>query len=247
MPPSPQRRLTDSEIQWKDFDRRAAIVSQDLHPHPEPGAVSVLIVDDHPLLRAGLKTTLSQSGICCAIGEAGTGAEALQMLRESRWDVVLLDIAMPGMDGVDTLKEIRLINPDLPVLILSMYPEQQYAVNLMRAGAGGYLCKDRAPQCLIDAIAVLGRGQRYVSPELAERIADNLDRDSGEVPHASLSQREFQVFRKLAEGVAVSQIAAELELSVKTISTYRSRILDKMKMKTNADLTYYATKNGLLG
>jgi DNA-binding NarL/FixJ family response regulator len=206
----------------------------------------ILIADDHQIVRAGLKTLLAGYDDFAVAGEAGSGAEAIRMVRDADFDIVLLDITMPDMNGVDTLKQIKRARPELPVLILSMHPEDQYAVNLLRAGASGYVCKEGAPDQLVTAIRTVVQGRRYVSQALGEQLAAGLNGDTQKPLHIELSEREFQVFCKLAAGQAVSQIATELFLSVKTVSTYRSRILEKMKMKTNADLTYYAIKNGLI-
>lgn len=206
----------------------------------------ILIADDHQIVRAGLRTLLAEFPDFSVNGEAGSGIEAIKMVREADWEVVLLDISMPDMNGVDTLKQIKRAKPDLPVLILSMHPEDQYAVNLMRAGASGYVCKEGAPDQLVTAIRTVTQGRRYISPALGEILAADLNGSGQKSLHSELSEREFQVFCKLAAGQAVSDIANELFLSVKTVSTYRSRILEKMAMKTNADLTYYAIKNGLI-
>ncbi len=206
----------------------------------------ILVADDHQIVRAGLKTLLAEYEDLSVTGEAGSGAETIKMVRESEFDIVLLDISMPDMNGVDTLKQIKRAKPQLAVLILSMHPEDQYAVNLLRAGASGYVCKEGAPEQLVTAIRTVAQGRRYVSPALGEQLAAGLNADTQRPLHIDLSEREFQVFCKLSAGQAVSAIATELFLSVKTVSTYRSRILDKMKMKTNADLTYYAIKNGLI-
>jgi DNA-binding NarL/FixJ family response regulator len=221
-----------------------AILAAKIEPMPKP--ICILIADDHQIVRTGIRAMLSAHELSWEIGEAESGAEVLQKVQDSSWDVVLLDISMPGMNGVDTLKQIKQARPHLPALILSMYSEEQYATNLLRAGADGYICKAGGSPQLIDAILAVASGKRYVSPAFAERLAAAQANDNGQPPHSLLSQREFQVFCKLAGGRAVSEIAGDLELSVKTVSTYRSRILEKMKMKTNADLTYYATKNGLL-
>jgi DNA-binding NarL/FixJ family response regulator len=159
---------------------------------------------------------------------------------------VLLDISMPDMNGIDTLKQIKRSKPDLPVLILTMHPEDHYAINLLRAGANGYVCKECAPEQLVGAIRTVASGRRYVSPALGDQLAGDLSGDGQNALHTELSEREFQVFCKLAAGQAVSEIADELFLSVKTVSTYRSRILEKMGMKTNANITYYAIKHGLI-
>ena len=206
----------------------------------------ILVADDHQIVRAGIKNLLSEHQEFTVAGEAGSGAEAIKMVRASDWDLVLLDITMRDMNGVDTLQQIKRIKPALPVLILSMHPEDQYAINLLRAGANGYVCKECAPEQLIGAIRTVIAGRRYVSPMLGDQLAGDLSGDTQKAQHTELSEREFQVFCKLAAGQAVSEIADELFLSVKTISTYRSRILEKMGLKTNADLTYYAIKHGLI-
>lgn len=208
--------------------------------------IRILIADDHAIVRAGLQTLLSGLPDMEVGGEAGSGDEAVKMVRGGEWDVVLLDISMPEKSGVDTLTEIKRHRPDLPVVMLSMHPESQYAVSLLRAGASGYVSKDGAPEELVHAIRTVAAGRRYVSATLGELLAADLDH-SGERPlHGSLSEREFQIFCKLAAWQPVSRIAEELFLSVKTVSTYRTRVLEKMGMKTNADLTYYAIKNGLI-
>ncbi|HWP87001.1 MAG TPA: response regulator transcription factor [Burkholderiales bacterium] len=206
----------------------------------------ILVADDHQIVRAGLKNLLSEYKEFTVAGEAGSGTDALKMVRESDWDVVLLDISMPDMNGIDTLKQIKRSKPDLPVLILTMHPEDHYAINLLRAGANGYVCKECAPEQLVGAIRTVASGRRYVSPALGDQLAGDLSGDGQNALHTELSEREFQVFCKLAAGQAVSEIADELFLSVKTVSTYRSRILEKMGMKTNANITYYAIKHGLI-
>jgi DNA-binding NarL/FixJ family response regulator len=168
------------------------------------------------------------------------------MVRESDWDVVLLDISMPDMNGIDTLKQIKHWKPRLPVLILTGHPEENYAINLLRAGARGYLRKECTPEDLVDAIRTVVSGRRYVSPALRDQLAAELSGEGQNALHTELSQREFQIFCKLADGQAVSEIAKDLFLSVKMVSTYRARILEKMGMKTNAQVTYYAIKHGLI-
>lgn len=208
--------------------------------------IRILIVDDHAIVRAGLRQFIADQRDMLVAGEAGTGAEAIALVRSQAFDVVLLDIAMPDRNGIDTLKAIRQLRPALPVLILSGHAEEQYAINLMRAGACGYLSKEAASTELVGAVRTAVQGRKYVSPTLAQMLAEGLS-GTGEAPlHGALSQREFQVFRKLAGGQPVSRIADELALSVKTVSTYRARVLEKMGMKSNADLTYYAVKNGLI-
>jgi len=208
--------------------------------------IRILIADDHAIVRAGLKQFVADQADMSVAGEAATGAETVSLVRNEAYDVVLLDISMPDRNGVDTLKQLKQIRPEMPVLMLSAHAEEQYAVNLLRAGAAGYVSKETASTQLVQAIRTVTRGRKYVSPDLAQVLADGVT-GQGEAPlHASLSQREFQIFCKLAGGMPVSKIAQELFLSVKTVSTYRSRVLEKMGMKTNADLTYYAIKNRLI-
>ena len=208
--------------------------------------IRILIADDHAIVRAGLKQFVADQADMSVVGEAATGAETVSLVRTEPYDVVLLDISMPDRNGVDTLKQLKQIRPEMPVLMLSAHAEEQYAVNLLRAGAAGYVSKETASTQLVQAIRTVTRGRKYVSPDLAQVLADGVT-GQGDAPlHASLSQREFQIFCKLAGGMPVSKIAAELFLSVKTVSTYRSRVLEKMAMKTNADLTYYAIKNNLV-
>ncbi len=208
--------------------------------------IRILVADDHAIVREGLKQILLGVEDMHVGGEACTGKEALTKIRESDWDVVLLDISMPDKNGIDTLKQIRQERPGLPVLILSMFPEDQYAVSLLRAGAAGYMTKESAPSQLVNAIRKVAQGKKFISGTLAETLALELGGDIDKPMHESLSEREFQIFRKLAVGQTASKIAEELFISVKTVSTYRARILQKMKMKTNADLTYYAIKSGLV-
>jgi DNA-binding NarL/FixJ family response regulator len=208
--------------------------------------IRILIADDHAIVRAGLKEFVAGEIDMEVAGEAATGAQVIDLVRGGAFDVVLLDIAMPDRNGVDTLKTLKALRPELPVLILSGFAEKQYAVNLLRAGASGYLNKEAAPSQLVGAIRTVAQGRKYVSPQLAEILADGVSGDAERPPHAGLSQREFQIFCKLAAGASVSRIAEELFLSVKTVSTYRTRILEKMGLESNADLTYYAIKNGLI-
>jgi len=208
--------------------------------------IRILIADDHAIVRAGLKQFIADQVDMEVAAEAASGAEAIAAVRAGDFDVVLLDISMPDKNGIDTLKTLRHVKPELPVLMLSAYAEDQYAVNLLRAGASGYLNKEAASTQLVGAIRTVVQGRKYVSPSLAQILADGVSGDADRPLHAELSQREFQIFCKLAAGAAVSKIADELNLSVKTVSTYRTRILEKMAMKSNADLTYYAIKNGLI-
>ena len=208
--------------------------------------IRILIADDHAIVRAGLRQFIADHQDMQVAAEASTGAEAIAAVRAQEFDVVLLDISMPDKNGIDTLKTIKHVRPELPVLMLSAYAEDQYAVNLLRAGAAGYLNKEAASQQLVGAIRTVVLGRKFVSPTLAQILADGVSGDADRPLHAELSQREFQIFCKLAAGAAVSKIADELNLSVKTVSTYRTRVLEKMAMKSNADLTYYAIKNGLI-
>lgn len=208
--------------------------------------IRILIADDHAIVRAGLRQFIADQADMSIAGEAATGAETVSLVRAEPFDVVLLDISMPDRNGVDTLKQLKQIRPEMPVLMLSAHAEEQYAVNLLRAGAAGYVGKDSASTQLVSAIRTVAHGRKYVSQDLAQQLADGVSGRGGEPLHAQLSQREFQIFCKLASGMPVSKIAKELFLSVKTVSTYRSRVLEKMGMKTNADLTYYAIKNHLI-
>lgn len=208
--------------------------------------IRILIADDHAIVRAGLKQFIADEQDMLVAGEAGTGAEVLEFVRSGECDVVLLDISMPEHNGIDTLRQLKRLKPELPVLMLSGYAEEQYAVNLLRAGASGYMNKESSPEQLVAAIRTVAQGKKYVSTRLAQLLANRLSEDTDKPLHGNLSQREFEIFRKLAAGSSVSQIAAELFLSVKTVSTYRTRVLEKMNMSNNADLTYYAVKNQLI-
>ncbi|MCC6195285.1 MAG: response regulator transcription factor [Burkholderiales bacterium] len=208
--------------------------------------IRILIADDHAIVRAGLKQFIADQPDMQVAGEAATGSECIALVRAAPFDVVLLDISMPDKNGIDTLKTLKQIRPDLPILMLSGYAEDQYAVNLLRAGAAGYLNKEAASTQLVGAVRTVVHGRKFVSPALAQILADGITGDADQPLHGELSQREFQIFCKIAAGAAVSRIADELHLSVKTVSTYRTRVLEKMGMKSNADLTYYAIKNGLI-
>jgi two-component system, NarL family, invasion response regulator UvrY len=208
--------------------------------------IRILIADDHPIVRAGFKQVLSETPDMVVADEAGNGQEVLAYLKKKKYDVVLLDISMPGKNGLEILKDLKGDFPKLPVLILSIYPEEQYAIRALRAGASGYLTKASAPNELISAIRKISKGGRYISTSLAEKLANFLDADMTKLPHENLSDREHQVMLLLASGKTVSEIAENLNLSVKTISTYRSHILEKMKMKNNAEITLYAVQNKLM-
>jgi two-component system invasion response regulator UvrY len=208
----------------------------------------VLIADDHAVTRSGYKQFLEADPSITEVGEAASGNETLDVLRREKWDLLLMDIHMPDRSGLDILKHVTSGFPDLRVLIMSGLPEEQYARNVLRGGASGYLCKDGSPEELLRAVRLVLNGRRYISSTLAESMAANLDDSSDRHSplHTTLSTREFQVFCKLAAGMAVNEIANELRLSVKTISTYRARVLEKMGFKSNADITTYAVRNGLI-
>jgi DNA-binding NarL/FixJ family response regulator len=206
----------------------------------------ILIADDHALVRAGLKQFLQEERRDIQVAEASSGQQTLDMLRGGNFDLLILDINMPDRGGLDILKHVRSGHPNTKVLILSGYPERQYAVNVLKAGASGYLSKDGAPAELFKAVTQVLAGKRYVSASLAELLVAELDVDHDKPLHADLSEREFQIFCKLAAGQSVSEIANELSLSVKTVSTYRTRVLEKMCFRSNADITSYAVRNGLV-
>ncbi len=208
--------------------------------------IRVLIADDHPVVRLGLRQILAESADIELGAEVGSAEEVRDAVRERRWDVVVLDISLPGGNGIELIAEIRRERPETRVLILTVHSEEQYAVRAIRAGAAGFLNKESAPEKLTEAIRKIASGGRYVSPQLAETLASLLAGESQGPPHERLSDREFEILKLLASGKTVSQVAEELSLSVKTISTHRSRILQKMGMKTNAELTHYALRNGLV-
>jgi two-component system invasion response regulator UvrY len=208
--------------------------------------IKIFIADDHAIVREGLKQIVAETTDMAVTDEADTGHEVLEKVSENDYDVVVLDITMPGLNGLDALKQLRSQRPDLPVLVLSIHPEEQYAVRVLKAGASGYLTKESAPDELISAIRKVSMGGKYVTPSLAEKLASDLVADGKKPLHETLSDREYQVLCMIASGKTVTEIAEELFLSEKTISTYRSRILEKMKMKTNAELIHYAIKHGLV-
>ena len=209
--------------------------------------IKILIADDHPIVRAGFKQVISDMPDMLVADEAGNGQEVLNLIGKKDYDLVLLDISMPGRSGLEILKDLKSEKPKLPVLILSIYPEEQYAVRALRAGASGYMTKASAANELIAAIRKISAGGKYISASLAEKLAFYLDGDATRPPHETLSDREYQVMLMIASGKTVTEIADELCLSVKTISTYRTHILDKMKMKNNAEITLYAVQNKLVG
>lgn len=206
----------------------------------------ILVADDHPIVRAGLKQIITETADMTVADEASNGQEVLSKVSQNEYDVVLLDISMPGMHGIDALRELRARKPQLPVLILTMHPEEQYGVRVLKAGAAGYLVKESSPDELVWAIRRVAQGRKYVSPSLGERLASYLEIDACASPHEKLSDREYQVMRMIASGKTVTQIAGEISLSSKTVSTYRRRILEKTGMRSNAEMTRYAIKNGLV-
>jgi DNA-binding NarL/FixJ family response regulator len=218
------------------------------HADPDPGRhmIRIAIVDDHAMVRAGLRQFFSDQIDFQVVAEAANGREALDIVRKGEVDVILLDISMPGQGGVDTLAAIRARAPDLPVLILSGFPEEHYATTLLRQGASGYLNKDCDPEEIVRAIRTVFRGRKYITAGVAERLADSLTGGGDKAPHETLSERELQVFLRLAKGETIGHMAESMSLSVKTVSTYRTRVMEKMQLESNSDLTYYALKNGLI-
>lgn len=208
--------------------------------------IRILIADDHSIVREGLKQIIADTPDMIVAGEAENGHELILKLETGKYDVAVVDISMPDSHILDLLKHIRQIQPRLPVLILSMHPEDQYGVRVMKAGAAGYLTKESAPTELITALRTVSAGKKYISATLAEKLIFALKNNHAKAPHETLSDREFQVFTMLAEGRPAKEIAAELYLSEKTISTYRSRILSKMQLKNNSELIQYAVKNELI-
>ncbi len=207
--------------------------------------VNVFIADDHELIREGLKKTLKAEPDMLVAGEAANAAELFRALRQNPVDIVLLDISMPGESGLEALKEIKRQHPQLPVLILSVHPEHRFAVRALKAGAAGYVTKDTAVEELVQAIRKIVAGGKYVSISLAEKLVEELE-TGDKLPHENLSDREFQVMRMLAAGKTRNEIADELSISLSTVNTYRNRIMEKMRMQTNTDLTRYAVEHGLI-
>jgi two-component system invasion response regulator UvrY len=205
-----------------------------------------LIADDHPIVRQGLKQILFEEPDMETVGEAADSHDVLMLAGEQNWDIVILDITMPGRGGLDVLKELRQKYPELPVLILSIHPEDQYAVRALKAGAAGYLTKESAPEELIRAMRTVLKGKKYISASLAEKLADYLEREDQKNIHEILSDREYQVMVMITQGKSIKEIAEDLSLSIKTISTYRARIFEKMKLKSNAELIRYAINKNLV-
>lgn len=207
--------------------------------------IQIIIADDHAIVRHGLKQIVEDSGEMSVVAEAANGVDALRLAREIECDVVLLDISMPGKSGIEVLKQIKEEIPRLPVLIMSIYPEDQYAVRLIKAGAAGYLTKECAPAELVEAVRRVASGKRYISGAVAEMLVNEIGAPDEKLPHETLSDREYQIFLLLASAKTVSEIADALSLSVKTVSTYRARVLEKMRLRNNAELMHYAIGNHL--
>ena len=208
--------------------------------------IRILIADDHAIVRRGLINILNEEFPSAGIAEVGNAEELLEKVMKAEWDVVITDLSMPGRSGLEALQQIKIHHPKLPVLILSIYPEEQYAIRVLKAGAAGYLNKDIAPSELLIAVYRVLSGRKYITASVAEKIASTFDYNSDKSVYENLSDREFEVLKMLAAGKSVSEIGAKLHLSVTTISTYRARILTKMNMKTNFDLTLYAIENNLI-
>ncbi len=208
--------------------------------------IRLAIADDHPVVREGLRRIATDGAGIVVIGEASTAAELMLLLAAVPVDVLLLDVSMPGSNFVETLGTLRERHPSVKVLVLSVHPEDQWALRSLRAGAAGYLTKDHSPEQLVEAVRRVARGGRYVSATLAERLATSIDNGPGRAPHERLSDREFEVFRGLGSGLSVKEVAESLGLSAKTVSTYRARLLEKMGLGTNADLVRYVVENGLM-
>lgn len=208
--------------------------------------IRILIADDHTLMREGLKQILATAGDMVVAGEASDGFQTLERVRGGEWDLLLLDMSMPGRSGIDLIKQIKSERPKLPILVLSMHKEDEYAVRSIRAGASGYLCKDSASQQLLSAIRTVATGGRFISADVVTDLAFSLILQDDRPPHALLSDREFLIFRNIANGQAINDIALRLNLSAKTVSTYKTRVLQKMQMSSVAELIRYGLKHGLL-
>lgn len=208
--------------------------------------INILIADDHAIVRRGLKLLLLEEYPSAEIGEAGDSESLIKLVIQKQWDVVICDISMPGRSGLDALSQIKQITPKLPVLIMSMYPEDQYALRVLKAGAAGYIGKETIHDDIVKAIQTVRLGKKFITPAIADRLAQAFETEAGILLHDKLSDREFDVFKMIASGKSVSEIASQFSLSVTTVSTYRSRILEKMDLKSNADLTRYALERNLI-
>jgi two-component system invasion response regulator UvrY len=206
----------------------------------------ILLVDDHPVVRQGIKQVLAGAFHPAQVGEASNAEEGMTEIKSTEWDVLVLDLSLPGTSGLDLLKDLRRERPTLPVLVLSMHSPEQFARRAMNAGASGYLTKDSNPIELVRAVGEVMAGRRYLNPAVIEELVSDLQPERGQRPHEALSDREYQVLRMIASGLTVSQVAARLTLSVKTVSTYRARVLEKMNMKTTAELMHYGIQQGLV-
>jgi DNA-binding NarL/FixJ family response regulator len=208
--------------------------------------IRILVADDHIVVRRGLKMILLEGFPGAHIEEVGDAEDLIKQVMKAEWDVVISDLSMPGRSGLDALIQIKPMRPNLPILILSIHPEEQYAIRVLKAGASGYLSKDMAPDELVNAVQKVMLGKKYITPSIAEKLASVFDQDQTKLPHETLSDREFDVLKMLATGKSVSEIAETLFLSVTTVSTYRARIITKMNLKNNAELTLYAIENKLI-
>jgi DNA-binding NarL/FixJ family response regulator len=208
--------------------------------------IKILIVDDHPVVRKGLRQIVEETKDITVADEAETGQDALKKVKKHKYDVVLLDISLPDMNGLEVLRELKSEHPEIHVLILSIYPEEQYAMRALKGGASGYLTKEKLPDELIMAIKIVTHGRKYITPSVAELLAVNLEKDRNELLHESLSDREFRIMCMMASGKTARNIADELSLSAKTVSTYKYRIMKKMKMKNNAEIIRYVIEQKLI-
>ncbi len=208
--------------------------------------MNILLADDHSIVRRGLKEILLEEFPDANFQEAADGQELVRKMRLEKFDVIISDVSMPGKNGLEALKVIKAESPTIPVLVLSIHPEELYAIRVLKAGASGYLTKESAPEELVKAVRMIMSGRKYITPSLAEKMASNLDNDLSKLPHELLSDRELDVLKLIAGGKTVSEIANDLSLSVNTISTYRARVLEKMNLKSNSELTFYAISNNLI-
>jgi two-component system invasion response regulator UvrY len=208
--------------------------------------LSIMIADDHFVVRQGLERILLKEFPSATIDQVGDAEEMIKRVMKSKYDLIISDLSMPGLNGLEAIRQIKDNFPDIPILILSIHPEEHYAVRVLKAGASGYLTKSLAPEELITAVHRVLLGRKYITPSIAERLSDHLQDDNKKMQHEQLSDREFEVFKLLAEGSSITEIASKLSVSANTISTYRSRILSKMSLRTNAEITKYAIANKLL-